>query len=674
MKKMMKRMTAVVLAVCMICTLAVSAVAAAPAVPETDGSYVYSFVDAMALERSNGASSSTYGAASAPVPETNNIAQGMWNDYYENGDLNWSYPQIIGTAGSGKSDETLVLNDTAGGSQFYQGDHLLAKLGTADTVAWFVLKIKAPVVGTYNVSVEHKTGNNNGVKEGKVHIVPAFDLGDAENYDAAAYNAQIDAIVAGGEYVLDGVVDCDGNATASNVVSEAGTVVLDDVNAKEYFVIFSADLSKSDTVNGIRFYLQSLTLTPAEESVATGNYAFTNSSGISLANGALDTMAQQYAAGTRDLKVIGYHSGITNGSMGAGMFNFGYTMYSAKDPKWVAVQVRIPADGTYNIAVNSGTVNGTTDPRTGTPMSAYMVKASDVSGTDYATLITDGNKIGSAYYGTGNQHGDYGTHQLEAGEYIIVLKAEACDPLLWTGEGALHANNFYLVSMEFNAYAAAVGEDNYTSVAAAAANAQEGEIVTLLTDYVGNIDLPAGVSLDLNGNDWTVSEYVATNANEFVIDSAADGVWTVGSMTLYGRNSNYVPLYDEAAGGYRLYIMGISVEADDYEVVGEATRFWFKVTCVQKAAFDLLKSGKCGLTFGVDLAYGGKDLDVTFDNGEGAEAFTAAWATAAENNANIWLYVDIVGLDGLTQDLTVTPTVEIAGNEFIGGSLVYTVA
>ncbi len=671
MKRTMKRIVSAMLTLCMLFALAIPAMAFEPAEPTADGSYVYDFEAAMALERNNGAKTSTYGAENASVPESNTIAQSMWNDYYEDGSLNWSYPQVPNTNGNGKTDKSVALNTTSGAMQFYGGDHLLVKFGTDETVAWAILKIKAPKVGVYNVAVEHKTGSNGGVKEGKIHILPAFDLPDAENYDAAAHNAQIDAIVAGGEYALGGTLDCDNNGTASNVVTVMGSVALDAVNAEEYFVIFSADLSKSDTTNGIRMYLQNLTLTPAEEAaVSAGNYSLTNATGISMANGSIEEVAAQYAAGSRDVKVVGLHSGITKADIGSQMFNFGYTMYSAKDPKWVALQVRIPADGSYNVAVNSGTANGTTDPRTGAPMGAYLVKASEVSGTDYAALITEDNKIGSAAFGTGNTRGDYGVHALEKGEYILVLQAENCASGKWTAAEGDHANNFYLKSLEFNPKGAEINGVVYDTVAAAIAVAQEADTVKLMKDYVGDIDLPAGVSLDLNGYDWTVSEYVASNAYEYIFDNTTEGVLKVGSMTLYGDNNGFMPLYDETAGGYRFYMLSISVTETDYETVGDATRFWFKVDFMQYDAIELIKSGKSGLTFGVDVTCGEQTLDVTFDSGAGTEAFAAAWATAYETGTNVWLYADISGLDALTETLTVTPTVEIAGNDLSGGSLV----
>ena len=86
-----------------------------------------------------------------------------------------------------------------------------------------------------------------------------------------------------------------------------------------------------------------------------------------------------------------------------------------------------------------------------------------------------------------------------------------------------------------------------------------------------------------------------------------------------------------------------------------------------------IAAGNTGLTIGVELAWEGGSLDVTFAEGEDEAAFAAAWAAAYKQNKNIWLYVDIAGLTGLESDLTVKPVLNSADSTLYTGSIVYTV-
>lgn len=681
-----KRIVAVVLSVCMVGVLALSATAA-PIAPAADGSYTYSFVDALTLERSNGSKVSTFGADSAAIPESNNVAQGMWNDYYEDGTLNWSYPQIPGTGGSSDKTAGSVVYNNGGVSgnytsfQFKDGA-LLFKATTVENMAWWILKIKAPAVGTYDVSITHNTANNSGARHTKVQIIPAFDLPDADNYDAAAHNANIDAIVAAGTGMLSGTLDCDMNKTATGEVTNMGSVTLTDVNADEYFVIFSTDLSKSDAAGGVRTYLQSLKFTPVAETANGEVYSLNRTATGAAAN--LMDIGDKYASGASNWTVANRHGSVSNFNMDYTKLTAGYTMYGVAGgvttQKWVALKLKAPVAGKYELVVNSGTVNGNTDSRSGTPMNAYLIDASTIENNYQSTLealITEDNLIGYYEYGRGNLRGSYGLVDLDAEEYILILQAAntVTATTKWTTDYD-HANNFYITSIELNGSSAMIGDTAYATIADAAEAAQSGDVIKLLKDYVGAIDLPAGVALDLNGYTWTVNSITTTNASESIIDSAGGGKLVAKEIDLFGNNAKVLPLATRA-NTYALAEYELTVVANDYEqspANPAATRFWFKLN-MDRNYLNEIADGETGLTIGVNLSWGGaEDLAVTFDNGNGAEAFAAAWAAAARDGSNVWLYVDITGVSGLTNDLVVTPVLQVSNSALNNGSLVYEVA
>ncbi len=386
----------------------------------------------------------------------------------------------------------------------------------------------------------------------------------------------------------------------------------------------------------------------------------------------LPMLTSEYDAGYRNTKIEAYHSGFSTKSAAFNISTdrllMGYTAYAKADPKWVAIRLRAPGAGTYEVSITSDVVSSS-DKRTGAPMNAYLIPASRLPANpttdDYAALRTDTNKIGYYAFGTGNVTGNYGIHTLGEGDYILILEGAA------TVDTAKHANNFYIKNLELKAVVASIGTNYYTSLNAAFEAAQVNDTVKLERPYVGALDVPAGVSLDLNGNRCTATEYTATNNAEYIIDSKGNGILDVQSKQLFGANNGYLPLYNVAKKGYSLHKYNMNVPADDYVVLEEKTRFWFYISFEDKAVYDLIAAGDTGLGFGVNLAWGEKLLDVAFD-----DDLATRWAVAAKNNENVWLYVDIAGLSALGDEtLFITPTIELDGHtyELTNGTVSYTI-
>ena len=407
-------------------------------------------------------------------------------------------------------------------------------------------------------------------------------------------------------------------------------------------------------------------IVPAQSKV----YAFTrstmrNSSGtlsnIGTPTKVLPILENEYAAGYRNTKIEAYHSDF---SPKTAAFNIssdrllmGYSAYVKNNPKWVAIRLRAPGAGTYEINITSDTVSST-DKRTGAPMNAYLIPANQLPANptteDYSALRTDANKIGYYAYGTGNLTGNYGIHTLGEGDYILILEGAG------TVDSAKHANNFYIKNLEMKAVIASVNDVPYVTLDAAFAAAESGDTVKLLRSYEGVMEVPAGVSLDLNGNVCYVKEYVATNDKEYVTDSAGGGVLAAETMLLYGNNNGYLPLYDAEKAGYTFYSYTLTVPVADHEPAGKAVRFWYQLQFADQDAYDLIAAGNTKLSFGVDIAWEGCALDATFKTD-----LPAQWAAEAKNNDKIWLYVDVIGLANFgDKTLSLTPTIEIVGQNF----------
>ena len=674
MNKLMKRTVAFVLMVCLLTALAVPAVLAAPAVPEADGSYVIDFACADGYEfmadpgndkpwvprvftpksaytKPDGTSVS----AIASIPCSNKTGLDLWEEEYEAGTFDFGYDAAACKEQGAFQFQVVTIDEE-------EYTVVLYKDGTAGDgkVGWGALKIKAPVVGTYDVELTYITQGTGGTTSSRNFLIPASKIG------AETAMADIGAIVSAtdSKYEL-GTVDYSVGKVADNV-ADLGTMVNDDPAEEEFYFVFATN------DDARRVYLQKLTLTPSAVSVNadTDYYAFGRPEGKVTIDGGIETVAAEYAAGTRNLKIVGYHEGITKIDIEKTRIYAGYSIWNAPSAgvihqKWMAFQFRAPGTGDYTTTIETGAASA---EKSGSDFHVYLLNADSVVDGNYEAAMTEANLICTSELSVSALNVALGKQTYEAGEeYVLILQPSE------KADSATQAANYYLVGLDFveiPAPAAAIGATEYLSVAEAVAAAKAGDTIKLLADHLGNIDVPAGVAIDLNGNTWTVSEYVATSDNEYVFDSVGTGALKAGNVEFYGDNNGQLALATD--GGYSFADYELSVDANDYQAMGSKTRFWFKLDLAD-ADLDKIAAGETGLTIGVELAWGEESLVVTFDNGEGEEAFAAAWAAAYKAGQNVWLYADITGLTGLESDLTVKPVLNSAGSALSNGTITYTV-
>ena len=142
-----------------------------------------------------------------------------------------------------------------------------------------------------------------------------------------------------------------------------------------------------------------------------------------------------------------------------------------------------------------------------------------------------------------------------------------------------------------------------------AAAGNEGGTVTLLDDVNENVDLSAGVILDLNGKTLT-ADTVVTADGSHIVDSSADDTGLLkiknpNEWTASAANKE-LAVYDAVAGGYRFYevteadrtaaatvqkkIDGLTnVTLETESVVTEARAAYEALNALQKALVDTAK-------------------------------------------------------------------------------------
>ena len=727
MNKLAKRVLAFMLMACLLIAL-VPAVASAETNSVSDA-VVYDFEldqnPAMQWGAYDELSSTTtyYGFGQTDLPQGNPGQQAALNKWYDDGALLWNFPHSLNEDGKVANELSFgnaVENPIQWGGAYYKGGTTADKDWTGLKVStysegaatgWNALLLKAPDVGTYDITVEYTKYARSSTNVG-IYLLPyTAAMKEKVETDVEGWNADVSAIVAQGQGYRGKFSSwiAAGSTPVTGQIADMGQIDVE-IEVDEYLLIVTSPAGKSS-------YLQNVTFTPvAEQEIPAEtierNYSIagTNTgSNVVLNNtGTTSFVEDKYDAGDIDWSYLGTTANdnqilLQKGNIYTQNFYVDRTGDDNDLYAWEAFKLRSPGEGAYDISFETAT-GATATQKTQIWTSVYMTEYTE--GMDPATVIDPANLIGTHRpqktdateaivtdavgeftFGAANKEyiivlhydGDYnGTFLKPDTDYSSADPAIDCYMTMHT-----YMRKFIIEPQEApitfvpKAY---VGTTPYATVAAAAAAAQADDTIKLAVDFKGNIDLRPGVSLDLNGNDWTVTDLATYTASQAVIDSVGTGNLIAKNIDLFGSNANVLPLAT-AANTYTLAdydlvaenTTGTTNNIEQSPANAEATRFWFKLTLDDAAAYDLIAGGNSGLTIGVDLDWGAAEgLSVTFDDGDGAEAFAADWAAAAKNNSNIWLYVDITGIDALENDLTVKPILNINGQTSLyTGSLVY---
>lgn len=738
MNKLAKRVLAFMLMVCMLAAMVPAVVSAETADPYVIDFEIDKNAD---LTWSGNGNTYTFAGTNFPHALKSNGHAGWldaFTAYYEAGDINFSFPHVEITEEIAGEDETLLNNlgkvyDERSYCSFYKNPNQFGSYkynATATTYNWTGLKLqaastgaggpatgwtnvllRAPEAGTYNVTLEYsKVGAAaSGVK---IYMLPyTAAMKTQMETNVAAWYDYVAAIVAAGDAHASykgsytGWISAN-SETVSGQICNLGEMTVG-VDVEEYMMVVAVPAGKATHIQNVTFTPVAEQEIPAEGIERNYSIAGTNTGSNVVLNNTGTTLfvEEKYDAGDIDWSYLGTTANDNEILLDKGRIytqNF-YVNRTGDDNDlyaWEAFKLRSPGEGTYDISFDTAT-GSTSAQKTQVWTSVYMTEYTE--GMDPATVIDPANRIG--YHRPEKSDATAATVIDEVGEftfgaankeYIIVLHFDgdyngsflqpntdysSADPAI---DCFMTMNTYmrgFIIEPQVEAPTfvpkAYIGTTAYATVAAAAAAAKAGDTVKLAVDFLGNIELPAGVSLDLAGHTWTVSNTTTTNAQEFITDSVGTGKLVTNKLDLFGNNNGKLPLVKD--GAYTFAEYDLAVTANDYQqspANEEATRFWFKLSLDDAAAYDLIASGNSGLTIGVELDWGAAEgLAVTFDNGEGAEAFAAEWAAAAKNNSNIWLYVDITGIDALENDLTVKPVLNINGQSSLyTGSLVYEVA
>ncbi len=257
-----------------------------------------------------------------------------------------------------------------------------------------------------------------------------------------------------------------------------------------------------------------------------------------------------------------------------------------------------------------------------------------------------------------------GSYNFQAGKYILIF--------LNNGQGAYStATNtgaaVYALTLTKDDVAGATLQAALNNAATTDETDKTVQIVRDMT-VTGHLDIPAGVRLDLRGNDLTVGTVMAgsndVNYGEIVNSVEGEGglTTTSGLAPILNSSNEQITLYDASANTYRV------VDVEDHQIKADPVTgikdenndaFVFKIDLPQ-TAYGYVADSNVKVT--LDITCGDKTVSCVY-----SEDMVNEWAAA--NGAKAF-FVDIADMDKLSgQTLEFTATLKCGTVENVSTSI-----
>ena len=206
-------------------------------------------------------------------------------------------------------------------------------------------------------------------------------------------------------------------------------------------------------------------------------------------------------------------------------------------------------------------------------------------------------------------------------------------------------------------YVAEINGVKYESISDAFNAAGSGDTVKLLAnvnDYV--VVVPAGVTLDLNGNVYTADMGVFSYGD--IIDTATDnadatafgGIVISSNMIVHLQpNNTYMPLYDAQAGCYRFF--SYEIEALLKDGTDQQITTGVRVLFDNREAYRIVANGGSALTLKLYMTWtnrGGDPISYTYSESKFMEYASKAYTqSATDKGVTTALAISITGLNNI---------------------------
>ena len=202
---------------------------------------------------------------------------------------------------------------------------------------------------------------------------------------------------------------------------------------------------------------------------------------------------------------------------------------------------------------------------------------------------------------------------------------------------------------------------SYETLADALEAAQEGQILSLQSDITeGDVILPSGVSLDLNGHSL-IANSVLTYSSSAIIDTSEDvsGLLkiTEADGNMISKDNAQLPVYDSAAGGYRFF----AIDVEPCAVTG-GNKYWFKIKAEKFAPLYDLINADADVQIKAKMTWDGQETETV---AVADLSFTKAWADRYNANEDVYITVTVNGAEA-AENFKLIPIITSAGVEIPG--------
>ena len=514
------------------------------------------------MDANRGLSNSAFGSYEGYYVENEDLSTVLSRNY-ANGNLNWDVAAVNNVS-------FLIRGGDKDGIRIQKA--AVAEGAAADS-GWAAFKVNVPVGGIYTADIVSEYASNYSTD---VFVLPAdadIEASLTEDNKVSTVSGQnglsFSSAFSAGENLI--VFRINENTKKSTIYVSSITLSVQDAKAT-----YTMDLLNNDAFDAIIAETTGGKLTEA----TAGNMRYrnyTDDAGATVRCNYNELLVSLFARGDINwtLDAIQVSDTFTTTTFGQYSLEDGSPAIRIKqegnENDFASVRIRVENAGTYNVTVNltCGKVQG---------VSAYIMKApsnatkfASLSNTVAASAIADENLLGNSASKAGPITGTYTFES--AGEYIIVFK-----------HNNVEDSNMYLTSIEMEPVAANFVADGkgYDTFEEAAEKATES-IMLLKNAEAGDVVLPAGVTLDLNGYILYASSVdVAPGAQ--IID-AMDGKGLIRGDIYFNEDNAQLPLYDIDADGYKLY--NVVVESCATTGANSATKYWFKVNFSNEEALAL---------------------------------------------------------------------------------------
>jgi len=321
---------------------------------------------------------------------------------------------------------------------------------------------------------------------------------------------------------------------------------------------------------------------------------------------------------------------------------------------WMAIVINVPKAGYYDITFKH---SAHTEGGKG---NIYLIPGTDANKQNLSGNLDRLNPIFKSLTPIGEVdfYGDkpmihhtinstFNSMQLDAGEHILIFRSSV---------KGKYKHYMRPISMTLTKqYTGAKTPEELTTELS-----DNNGIVKLGADIkMGDVMLPSGVTLDLNGYKLTCDTFIAKDNTCEVIDSSDGGGLLAAKKPIFSNIDDYIPLYNASKSGYQIF--KYKVRQQQTSTGNYARKFDISLDFTNSAAYKLMANGNSGLELDFRFAWATRDTPIvyttagssyvkTVGQGNGSKAFSLNVKNIDKTDAKILTVMPVIHIESMYKE------------------------